>query len=70
MNNWKTGVPPIERNKSDGTRLISEWYSVLCENNTIKAYYHIWYSWMLESEIEEEWKFGYKPLNKQIEGWK
>ena len=71
MSDYKKGLPPLkERDKRDGTRLISEWYTVLTTDGEEKAYYHIFQGWMIKGEPECEWRFGYKPINKTVEGWR
>jgi hypothetical protein len=75
MAEWNAGLPPIPK-KDDGSRLISEWYTVRAtfensnEDFITKAYYHVFHGWMVKGEPEGEWKFGYKPIGKKVEGWK
>ena len=59
-----------ERDKRDGTRLISEWYTVLAEGVEYEAYYHVFYGWMIKGEPEGQWRFDYKSIVKKVEGWR
>ncbi len=74
MSDWNQGLPPINRDERDGTRLISKWYKVCYKKPNItiirSAYYHVLHGWMIKGKPTEEWKFGYKPLNEKVEGWK
>lgn len=70
MQNWNSGYPPIRKNPRTGTMLVSEWVTVLTDEKEIKAYYHVWHGWMCEGEIDETWRFGYRPLLLEVKGWR
>jgi len=70
----KEGLPPIkQRDKIDGTRLISEWCTVAIEKNgvtiEVSAYYHVFHGWMVKGDIDDVWKFGYRPIDTEVLGW-
>ncbi len=65
----KDKLPYIPRAR-DGSSLISEWCNVETDDGQKhKAYYHVWFGWMIESKRHKAFKYGYVQLDNNVIKW-